>query len=111
MGALFMYKFKVYDNINLKLKIYFISPDNSHIYLSIDSVSKDKSYLCELGELYLDEKKLIIFEDTPNEIFTINSIDNKVYKRYHDQLPLWSNCLITNLIHTYGNKNDINLIL
>ena len=59
LNTLFIYKFRVYDYENNKLKIYYISPDKSHIYLQIDFTSIDGEYLCEVGELYFDNNTLV----------------------------------------------------
>ena len=55
LNRLFMYKFSVYDKKNQKLKIYYISPDKSHIYLMVDNIIGVNGYLCEIGQLYITD--------------------------------------------------------
>jgi hypothetical protein len=111
LNSLFIYKFRVYDYENKKLKIYYISPDKSHIYLSIDLVPNlDKVYFCEVGELYFDEKRKNTFEDTPTEIFHIDRSDYTLFRKYYDKLPSWVNHKITEIMDSYDNKEGIDLV-
>jgi hypothetical protein len=111
LNSLFIYKFRVYDYGNKKLKIYYISPDKSHIYLSIDLIPNiEKVYLCEVGELYFDEKRKITFEDTPTESFNIDKNDYNLFKKYYDTIPSWVNRKIIEIIDSYNNKEGIDLV-
>ncbi len=107
---LHMYRFKQYDYETIKLKIYLISPDNRHLYLSIDSVSdKDGSYHCEIGDLFFDYNKKKIFEDTPNEIVYFNKIQYNIIKKFYDKTPTWSNRLIGDIMEL-TDKMDLDLV-
>lgn len=111
LNSLFIYKFRVYDYENQKLKIYYISPDNSHNYLSVDlTIGVDQMFFCEIGELYFDEKRKQTFEDTPNETFFIDKSDHKLFRKYYDALPTWVNLKITEIINAYDNKEGIDLV-
>lgn len=108
LNSLFIYKFRVYDHENQKLKIYFISPDKSHIYMSTDHVRfSGQSYLCEVGELYFDEKRKTTFEDTPTESFYIDVAEHKVFRKYYDNQPFWDNRKITDIVKSYNSKEGI----
>ena len=109
LNTLFIYKFRVYDYENNKLKIYYISPDKSHIYLQIDGSTPDGEYLCELGELYFDNNRKTTYEDTPTESFKINKSDFKSFRKYYDGLPSWVNKMISDIIDSY-DKEDIGLV-
>jgi hypothetical protein len=111
LNSLFMYKFRVYDYENKKLKIYYISPDNSHIYISVDiATSNNQTYCCEVGELYFDKSKRNTFEDTPTEIFDIDKTDYKTFRKQYDKTPSWVNHKITEIINSYDNKEGIDLV-
>lgn len=108
LSTLFIYKFKSYDYENRKLKLYFISPDKSHIYVSIDQIkTKELGYLCEVGELYLDEKRKTTFEDTPTELFYVGSSEHKFFKSYYDNQSVWVNWNITNIINSFNTNEKI----
>jgi hypothetical protein len=108
LSTLFIYKFKSYDHGNQKLKLYFISPDMSHVYISVDRVKGEKHvYLCEVGELYLDEKRKTTFEDTPTESFCIGDTEYRVFKKYHDNQPIWVSWNITNIINSFNINEKI----
>lgn len=105
LNTLFIYKFRVYDYENKKLKIYYISPDKSHIYLQIDATSNDGNYSCEVGELYFAQSNNLIYEDTPNESFRIDKNDFKLFKKYYDTLRLWENNMVSEIIDSYDKKD------
>jgi hypothetical protein len=108
LNSLFIYKFRVYDRENQKLKLYFISPDKSHIYLSVDYIRYNPlGYLCEVGELYFDEKRKVTFEDTPIESFYIENTEHKFFKKYYDNQPIWFNQMITDIVNSYNNKEGV----
>jgi hypothetical protein len=108
LNNLFIYKFRLYEHENQKLKIYFISPDKSHIYMSVDHVMvKDGLYSCEVGELYFDEKKQSPFEDTPTEYFFINNLEHKLFRKYYDTQPSWVNTKIADIVKSYDSKEGI----
>jgi hypothetical protein len=109
LNSLFIYKFRVYDYENNKLKIYYISPDKSHIYLQIDFTSIDGEYLCEVGELYFNNNRKTTYEDTPNESFMITKSDFKSFRKYYDRLPSWINKMISEIIDSY-DKSDFDLV-
>jgi hypothetical protein len=107
LNSLFINKFRVYDHENRKLKIYFISPDKSHIYMSVDfNKSNGHGRLCEVGDLYFDEKRKNTFEDTPQESFYLDPTHYKFYKKYYEAQPIWVSQNITNIINSY-NKEDV----
>lgn len=108
LKTLFIYKYKIYDREKQKLKIYFISPDKSHIYISVDHViNTHRMYLCEVGDLYFDKKRKVTFEDTPNETFYISKNDYKTFRKLHDNQPYWCNSKITDIVNSYDNKEDV----
>jgi len=109
LNTLFIYKFRVYDHENNKLKIYYISPDKSHIYLQIDGTPTENEYLCEVGELYFDNNRKMTYEDTPTETFKIGKTDFKTFRKYYDKLPSWVNKLITEIIDSHDQK-DVDLV-
>ena len=109
LNTLFIYKFRVYDYENHKLKIYYISPDKSHIYLQIDGAPIDGEYNCEVGELYFDSSRKTTYEDTPTEVFKIDKSDFKSFKKYYDKLPSWVNKMVSEIIESY-DKRDIDLV-
>lgn len=106
LNSLFIYKFKIYDYDSLKFKIYYISPDNQHIYLKIDSVpDSNKLYTCEIGELYFDELRRMTFEDTPTETFDINATEFKIFVKCYDKTPSWTALKISEIIEVDGKKD------
>jgi hypothetical protein len=109
LNTLFIYKFRVYDYENNKLKIYYISPDKSHIYLQIDGTTVDGEYLCEVGELFFDTNRKMTYEDTPTEVFRIDKSDFKLFRKHYDNLPSWVNKMISEIIDSY-DKKDIDLV-
>ena len=105
-----MYRFKQYDYETIKLKIYFISPDNRHIYLSIDNTyNEDGFYHCEMGDLFFDYTKNKIFEDTPNEVVRFNKNEYNIIKKFYDKTPEWSNKLIRDIMEL-TDKLDLDLV-
>jgi hypothetical protein len=106
LNTLFIYKFTVYDYENKKLKIYYISPDKSHIYISVDFIPNDeRQYACELGSLYFDTVRKTTYEDTPTEEFNIDSPDFKLFRKHYDKLPTWANRKISEIIDSYDKKD------
>jgi len=106
---LHMYRFKQYDYETIKLKIYFISPDNRHLYLSIDSVpNKEGLFHCEIGELFFDYANNKIFEDTPNEIAYFNKIQYGIIKKFYDKTPTWTNHLIRDIMKITDKLDLVN---
>ena len=90
MDNLFICKFSVSDYINQQFKIYYISPDGDHQYLSIDNIqNKDHEHDCYIGSLYMDGKTNQVFEDTHQETFTINRKNYKDFIRYLNILEIW----------------------
>ncbi len=108
LNSLFIYKFRVYDHENQKLKLYFVSPDKLHIYMSVDHVKYNGlGYLCEVGDLYFDEKKRTTFEDTPTESFYIDGSEHKFFRKYYDNQPSWVNHKIIDIVNSYNSKKGI----
>jgi hypothetical protein len=104
LNTLFIYRFKFYDHVNKKLKLYFISPDNFHLYLSIDSViNENKNYQCEIGDLYLNEKFGTVFEDTPKEIIFLEKKDYKIFNYYFNNSATLDNIIVNEIIKSYNN--------
>ena len=109
INTLFIYKFRVYDYKNQKIKIYYISPDKTHIYLVVDNVPTGEGYTCEVGALYFDANRKTTYEDTPDEVFKINKTDFKAFKNFYDKLPPWANKMVSEIIESY-DKKDIDLV-
>lgn len=108
MDGIYLYKYQLYDRINHKVKVYFISPDNHHKYISIDSVYNKKNIcIFELGDLLLNSKKNLVFEDTPDEIFELNKNDFKLFNEYFKSKPLWYNANIGKFDKLYDNREEI----
>ena len=104
LNTLFIYRFRVYDAVNKKLKLYFISPDKSHLYLSIDSViGENKNYQCEIGDLYLNDRYGTVFEDTPNEIFILGKNDYEIFCNYYNNSKTLDNIMVNDIIKSYNN--------
>jgi hypothetical protein len=93
-----------YDIRNKKLKLYFISPDKSHLYISVDGfVNQNNNYQCEIGNLYLNEKHKTVFEDTPNEIFFLEKKDCKIFNNYYNSSKTLDRIIISEIINSYNN--------
>jgi hypothetical protein len=104
LNTLFIYRFRVYDYVNKKLKLYFISPDKSHLYISVDGfVNQNNNYQCEIGNLYLNEKHKTVFEDTPNEIFFLEKKDCKIFNNYYNSSKTLDRIIISEIINSYNN--------
>ena len=106
LNSLFIYKFKIYDYVNQKIKIYYISPDNQHNYLIIDAIpSSNSGYLCEIGELYFNEEKRMTFEDTPSEVFFVDNSDFKQFNKITSNIPSWTDHKIKEIIEANFEKD------
>ena len=105
MDNLFICKFSVSDYINQQFKIYYISPDGDHQYLSIDNIqNKDHEHDCYIGSLYMDSKTNQVFEDTHQETFTINRKDYKDFIRYLNILEVCDRTNIGDIEKIYGKN-------
>lgn len=105
MDNLFICKFSVSDYINHQFKIYYISADGDHKYLSIDNIqNKDNNYDCYIGSLYTDGKAKKIFEDTHQEMFTINRKDHKDFINYLNAIDRWDRNNIKDIEEIYGKN-------
>lgn len=100
--GLFIYKFRFYDYTNHKLKIYLISPDGSHIYISVNNISNKSTYNYELGDLYFDINKNKVFEDEPFETGVLNDKDYNFYKKKYEKISTWDTEKIKNIIDGFG---------
>jgi hypothetical protein len=105
MDNLFICKFSVSDYINQQFKIYYISPDGDHQYLSIHNIqNKDHEHDCYIGSLYMDSKTNRVFEDTHQETFTINRKNYKDFIRYLNILEIWDRTDIGDIEKIYGKN-------
>lgn len=105
MNNLFICKFSVSDYVNRQFKIYYISADGDHKYLSVDNnQNKDNNYDCYVGSLYTDSKTKNIFEDTHDEMFTINRKDYKDFINYLNSIERWHMGLIKDIEEIYGKN-------
>jgi hypothetical protein len=105
MNNLFICKFSVSDYVNHEFKIYYISPDGNHEYLSVNQIqNKDHQHECSIGSLYINAKNKTMFEDTYTETFIINRKNYKDFIRYFNHLPLWSNSNINDIEKIYGKN-------
>jgi hypothetical protein len=96
----------VLDYKEYKIKIYYISPDSRHIYITIDSIpNAANQYTLEVGNLFFNYEKLQIFEDTPNEIETLNSNEFKIVKKLYDKTAIWSDNKIKDIFETIEKMN------
>jgi hypothetical protein len=105
LGDLFIYKFRYHDAKSYKYKVYYISLDNKHLYISVDiTPNRDKLYSCEVGCLYFNEKNNTIFEDTPNETFHINKTNYSFFKNIYEKTPIWSDLKIKKIIYSFNGE-------
>lgn len=105
MDKLFICKFSVSDYINNKFKIYFISPDGEHKYLTVNQIQNvDKIYDCVIGDLHLKTKDNSVFEDTETEEFVINRDSYTKFISYYDNNPMWDSSDIRLINKNYGNN-------
>jgi hypothetical protein len=105
MDNLFICKFSVSDYINHQFKIYYISADGDHQYLSVDNIqNKDHNHDCYIGSLYTDGKTNQIFEDTHKESFSINRKDYKDFIKYLNILEKWDKNNIKDIEKIYGKN-------
>ena len=105
MDNLFICKFSLSDYNNHEFKIYYISPDADHQYLSISQIQNENhDYECYIGDLYLDGKTKTLFEDTYKDTFTINRKNFKDFIKYFNTLPKWSKEVITDIEKIYGKN-------
>ncbi len=105
MNDLFICKFSVSDYINNNFKIYFISPDGEHKYLSVNQIQNaDKIYDCVIGNLHLNGKDNSVFEDIETEVFVINRDSYSKFISYYDNNPMWDNNDIGLINKNYGNN-------
>jgi hypothetical protein len=110
VDSLFINKFGFYDSDNKKLKIYYISPDNNHSFLSVDfTPNAENEYSCEFGTLYIGTKQNITYEDTAIECFSINRNEFKSFKKYHDFLPKWDKSKITE-INNFNTDTNLTFV-
>ena len=105
MNSLFICKFSVSDYINHEFKIYYISPDGSHEYLSVNQIqNNDHQHECSMGSLYFDSKTKTMFEDTYRETFIINRKNYADFIKYFNILKVWSNQYIDDIEKIYGKN-------
>lgn len=104
--SLFLYNYATYDKNTNKLKIYLISPDQEHQYISIDmSRDENNAYQCEVGSLYfLNEEE---FEDTPISTFTVSLKNKTDFQAYHKRKRLWDSRDIKHIINSFSSKDLI----
>lgn len=105
LNTLFIYKFKLYDRLDGKYKIYYFSPDDLNTYLSVNQINSDTGYFCEYGDLIYTNNSL---EFKPKEYFEISNKDYLWFKKIHDGLPLWSSNKINEIFESF-KKIDTNL--
>jgi len=99
--SLFMYEFGTYDKINNKLKIYLISPDQRHQYISVElSNLNSDDYECEIGDLHFINNK--VFEDTPISIFNLTKDNRREYQKYHEKKNKWDNRDIPFIVKSFS---------
>lgn len=111
LSNLYAYKFKEYDYDKFKYKIYFISVDDQYLYMSIDGlINENGKYLCEIGTLFMDNRKMKLFEDTPDEVIFLDNGQFKMIKKFIDKTPLWSNSKIKDIIEA-TDKMDKDLAI
>ena len=105
MNGLFICKFSLSDYTNHKFKIYYISPDGNHEYLSVTQIQDtDHQHECSIGSLYFNSKTKTMFEDTHNETFIINRKNYKDFIKYFNILKRWSNNYIGDIEKIYGKN-------
>lgn len=106
----FMYKFKYHDARSHKIKIYLISPDEEHLYMSVDMASDgENKFHFEIGNLYIDKKFNKLFEDNPKESFKINKRDFNFFKKKTNKIQEWEDKLFNDLNKIYINS-DVGLV-
>jgi len=90
MNGLFICKFSVSDYVNHQFKIYFISPDSDHQYMTVNQIqNSEHNYECYIGNLFLDSKNETSFEDTHKEFFVINRKNYSDFVSYFNLIPKW----------------------
>jgi hypothetical protein len=105
MNELFICKFSLSDYINHEFKIYYISPDGNHEYLSVNQIQDtNHQHECTIGSLYFDSKTKTMFEDTQRENFIINRKNYKDFIKYFNILKSWSNTYIDDIEKIYGKN-------
>jgi hypothetical protein len=102
LSKIFIYKFNASDYGEHKLKLYYISLDDEHLYCSINGTAEDEDgYIAEIGSLHLSKKTNEIFEDSPNAILLINKSEIQFFKDLLKALPNWSNDNLDKLHKNY----------
>ena len=106
LDTLFIYKFKVLDYKEHKIKIYYISADSRHIYITVDSIpNAENQYKLDLGDLYFNYEKQQVFEDTPKEIVVLDTHEFKIIKQLYDKTSNWSNKKIKDIFESIEKMN------
>lgn len=105
----FMYKYSDYDYVNGLLKIYFFSIDNDHKYVSLSLTKNNKNYyICEFGDLYINNTTGELFEDTSYDFIEISKTKQIFLKKFYESLQRWDGKII-NIFSKL--KNDSNLAI
>jgi hypothetical protein len=105
MNSLFICKYSLSDYVNHEFKIYYISPDGNHEYMSVNQIQDaDHQHKCSIGSLYLNSKTKTMFEDTHTETFIINRKNYKDFIRYFNILKSWSKGYIDDIEKIYGKN-------
>ena len=112
LDSLFIYRFRVSEYKEHRLKIYYISPDNTHIYVAIDSIPNENGeYTLEVGDLFFDQNKKKTFEDSPSEVFSLGFDDFKIFRGIYDKTKNWSNQKIKEIISFTDKKDYLDLVI
>lgn len=105
MNSLFICKFSLSDYVNHEFKIYYVSPDGNHEYMSVNQIQDaDHQHKCSIGSLYFNSKTKTMFEDTYTETFIINRKNYKDFIRYFNTLRSWSKDYINDIEKIYGKN-------
>lgn len=105
MNDLFICKFGLSDYMNHEFKIYYISPDGNHEYLSVNQIQNlNHEHECSIGTLYFDSKTKTVFEDTQREVFIISRKNYNDFIKCFNNLKWWSNTYIDDIEKIYGKN-------
>lgn len=92
-----LYNYKMPQDENFDWGALYLSADDYHNYITFKTVVSydlQKTYICEVGNFYVDKRKHVIFIDKPNHIF---NVDQKVFKANYimfQNFNIWDNSII-----------------
>lgn len=103
----FLYKFKVISENTNELKMYGISPDNIHTYISIVKSKTNSETHALIGNFTISLIDSEVIELEPDFFFNLPINERAVISKYINNLSMWDMLIIKKLL----NKNSEDLIL